>query len=251
MRKKKISLPVWKSRLMRLLSPQVLFSSGRRASLSAVRKASMTVEAAAALPLFFLAVVSLICMMDLYGSYAQRVVKLQEQAETAASWAGAAGDYAPGFIDLPLGFTYQPQWYPAALPGIRLAVRGRVHTWTGRDASDTVPEETEREELVYVTEHESVYHTSSSCTHLSLSVHAVGGGEVDHLRNEDGSRYHACEKCVGSGGHNGTVYITREGDCYHNNAQCSGLTRSVRLVKKTAVDSLPLCSRCAQQAASS
>ena len=220
MRKRKISLPDRIRRSPRQNIPLFSFPC-RRAFRSAVRKASMTVEAAAALPLFFLAVVSLICMMDLYGTFAERVVQLQEQAETAGAWASLGGEQGLSVIDLPAGFTYRPQWYPEALPAVRIAVRGRVHAWTGRDCSENaeVPEETEEEELVYVTEHESVYHTSSECTHLSLCVQAVSGSRAEHLRNQDGKSYHACEKCVGSGAKNGTVYVTREGTCFHNDAQ--------------------------------
>ena len=249
MRKDRISLPNRFCRVPRYKNPLSSFP-GRRVFLPAVRAASMTVEAAAALPLFFLAVVSLICMMDLYGTIAEQTVKLQEQAETAGTWISVAGEYAPSVIDLPFGFTYRPQWYPEALPAVRIAARGRVHAWTGRDLSEQteVPQETEREELVYVTENESVYHTSAECTHLSLSVQAVGGSRVERMRNEDGKAYHACGKCAGSGVKNGTVYITREGTHYHNDANCSGLTRSLRLVKKSEVDGLHICSRCQQLA---
>ncbi len=249
MRKDKISLP---NRLSRMLRLKNLMSSfpGRRVFLSAVRRASMTVEAAAALPLFFLAVVSLICMMDLYGTIAEQTVKLQEQAETAGTWVSAVGEHAPSVIDLPVGFTYRPQWYPEALPAVLIAARGRVHAWTGRDRSEQseVPQETEKEELVYVTEYESVYHTSSECTHLSLSVQAVSGSRVEKLRNEEGKAYHACDKCAGSGVKNETVYVTREGTHYHNDANCGGLTRSVKLVKKSETDGLHICSRCQQLA---
>ena len=249
MRKNKISLPNRFSRVSRRKIPLFSFP-GRRVFRSAVRAGSMTVEAAAAIPLFFLAVVSLICMMDLYGTFAEQVVKLQEQAETAGAWISVAGEHALSVIDLPVGFTYRPQWYPEALPAVRIAVRGRVHAWTGRDMSETeeVPQESEKEEMVYVTAYESVYHTSSECTHLSLSVQAVSGSRVENLRNEDGKTYHACDKCVGSGAKNGTVYITREGDHYHNDAECGGLTRTVRLVKKSEVEELHLCSRCREKA---
>ena len=123
-----------------------------------------------------------------------------------------------------------------------------MHAWTGRDLSEQkeVPQETESEELVYVTANQSVYHTSADCTHLSLSVQAVSGSKVERMRNEDGKTYHACDKCAGSGVKNGTVYITREGTHYHNDANCSGLTRSVRLVKKSEVEGLHICSRCQQ-----
>ena len=249
MRKKRISLPNRFCRIPRHKNPLSSFP-GRRVFLSAVRAASMTVEAAAALPLFFLAVVSVICMMDLYGTFAEQVVKLQEQAETAGTWISAAGEHAPSVIDLPVGFTYRPQWYPEVLPAVRIAVRGRVHAWTGRNLSEQkeVPKETEDEELVYVTEHESVYHTTAECTHLALSVEAVSGSRVGRMRNQDGKSYHACDKCAASGAKNSTVYITREGTHYHNDANCSGLTRTVRLVKKSETGDLHVCSRCQQLA---
>ncbi len=222
---------------------------GRRVSLRAVRRASMTVEAAWALPLFFLTVVCLICMMELYGNYAAQVVRLQEQAETAGAYVSLAGEYAPEIVDLPVPIVYQPRWAPSVLPGVKLAARGRVHTWSGRSADEAAPAEDDWEEMVYVAEYASVYHTRSDCTHLALSVRAVGAGQVDRLRNTAGAKYHACDKCVGSGGKNATVYITEEGTHFHNSAECSGLTRTVRLVRQSEVGGLHMCSRCQAAAA--
>ena len=45
-------------------------------------------------------------------------------------------------------------------------------------------------EMVYVTEYESVYHTSESCTHLDLSVHRGIKTQVEQKRNEYGGKYH-------------------------------------------------------------
>lgn len=82
--------------------------------------------------------------------------------------------------------------------------------------------------MVYVTEYESVYHTSESCTHLDLSVHRGTKTQVEQKRNEYGGKYHACERC---GGDSALVYYTEKGDCYHSQVSCSGLKRTVRLVK--------------------
>ena len=229
-------------------SPKKIFSC-RKVSVSAVRSGSLTVEAAWAVPLFFLGVLSLIFMMELYGTYAEKTVRLQEQAETAAAYASLAGGAAPPVIELWDRFTYRPRWYPDALPGVSLAVRGRVKPWTGRTAEESAQVQGETEEMVYVTDYESVYHTSSSCTHLALTVQAVSGSAAGRKRNVYGKRYHACDKCVGSGGKNTVVYITNEGDCYHNSAECSGLKRTTHLVRRSEAEGLPLCSRCSQMEA--
>ena len=222
---------------------------GRQRIRRFMRKGSMTVEAAAALPLFLLTVAALICMMEMYGAYAVRVVRRQEQAETAGAYASIAGDYAPEAIDLPEVFVYTPRFAPAALPRVRLALRARVRPWTGRAEEEAAAtQEHTTDEMVYVTEHASVYHTHAGCTYLDLSVRSVGGAQLNGLRNTYGEKYHACEKCVGSGGKNAIVYITGDGTHYHNAAECSGLKRSVRLVKKSETGGMHVCSRCAQAA---
>ena len=239
------SLPDRRCRIRQQVPPTNYPHSCRKVSFSAVRQASLTVEAVWAVPLFFLAVLSLICMTELYGIYAEKAVRLQERVETTAAYASLAGGYAPPAIELWDRFTYRPQWYPEALPGAAVTVRGRVRPWTGRTAEEAAEAASgPADELVYVTDYESVYHTSSECTHLALSVNAIGGNKVGSARNVYGDRYHACEKCVGSGGKNTVVYVTKEGDHYHNSASCSGLNRTTRLVRKSEVESLPLCSRC-------
>ncbi|MCF0146015.1 MAG: hypothetical protein HUJ73_05460 [Eubacterium sp.] len=208
-------------------------------------------EAAFAVPLFFLAVASLICMMEIYAMYAEKTVDLQEKAETAAAYVSLAGNYAPPAIDLTDQFEYHPKWYPEALPGVTMTVRGRVLPWVGRKSSNEPSTQGfTSDELVYVTNYESVYHTTSQCTHLALSVQSVSGSSVWHLRNSGGETYHACEKCVGSGGKNSTVYITKEGNRYHNSAECSGLKRTTKLVRKSETAGLHICSRCSAHEAS-
>lgn len=243
MRKTKSSLPNGNN--TRALFVARPLAPGRKALLCTLRRASMTVEAALAVPLFFLALTCLICMMDLYAMTAAAVVRLQEQAETAAIYLGYAGDYAPEYIDLPQKVSYRPRWYPEALPSVQIAVRARVKAWTGRRPGESPAAQAETDTLVYITEHGHVYHRSSSCSHLALSVRSVTSAQADHLRNHSGERYHACEKCVGSGNRNGVVFITEEGNRFHNASDCSGLTRSVRLVRVSEADGLPPCSRCA------
>lgn len=209
--------------------------------------ASLTVEAAAAVPLFFLCVVSLICMMDMYGMTARRTADLMQKAEKLGAAAGLAEETSADVIDLYEPAAYAVKWFPVPGASVRIPVRGRVHVWNGRDPGETLPPSAaaDEDELVYVTDYGSVYHTHASCSHLHLSVQAVSSARVGTCLNSSGGHYHACEKCAGSGCRAGTVYITDDGDCYHNSAECGGLTRNVRLVRRSEVSGLPLCSRCA------
>ena len=212
-----------------------------------IRSASLTVEAAMAVPLFFLCVVSLICMMDLYGEAAAKTAALMHKAELLGMEAGLTGETLTDVIDLYEPFRWSVKWFPVPGASVLIPVRGRVHVWNGRsiEESPEVIPDAEEDELVYLTDYGSVYHTSASCSHLHLTVQSVNSSRVNSCVNTDGAHYHACAKCVGAGNRSGTVYITDDGDCYHNSAECSGLTRNVRLVRKSEAAGVHICSRCA------
>ena len=101
--------------------------------------------------------------------------------------------------------------------------------------------EGEDEEYVYVTEHQSVYHTSRSCTYLQLNIKQV----FDVQGYLDGKRgYSPCEFCIKKGEKPALLYVTEQGRRYHKTLSCSGLKRTVRRVKKRDVNHLSPCSRC-------
>lgn len=230
------------------LIPDAVGKRHRRKKLSFLRRASLTVEAAAAVPLFMLCMTALICMMEIYGIYAKETVHLQETAEQTGLAAAAlsGGEAGSEYIDLIV-----PQHYTVRgirVPGILIACRGRVYPWTGRGpAEDTSAYDDEGDVMVYMTDNGSVYHTSTQCSHLQLDIRSVSSSSVGRCRNADGSRYHACDKCVGNGGMASVVYIGKEGDCFHNSATCSGLTRHVRMEKMSEIGNISQCSRCAQE----
>ena len=238
------------------------------------RKASLTVEAAFALPFFFLCMTALVCTLHLYAVFSEKTVQLEKRAEKTASLlsgvysaggidggsradsdgtdGGSGADRGgtgetDGIIDLPEIITFRPFALPSAIPGIRVRSRARVRAWIGYHAGEEAADD-DGDPLVYVTDHESVYHTSSDCTHLLLSWEAVPSSSVAHLRSESRHRYHPCEKCVGQGGANSIVYISPQGETWHNLASCSGLTRHVHLVKQSETGGLRPCSRCGSEA---
>lgn len=110
--------------------------------------------------------------------------------------------------------------------------------WNGAAGSGT------GDTWVYVTETGTVYHTKSTCTHLELSIQSVGYDQLAVLRNEDGGKYRKCAQCGTSENAFGRVYITNQGDCYHTDLGCSGIKRTVYMVRLSEVGSRGACSRC-------
>jgi hypothetical protein len=92
------------------------------------------------------------------------------------------------------------------------------------------------EKYVYVTENRDVYHSTRSCTYLSLSI------GIKSLADAEYSGYKKCSFCGSNCGN--LVYVTDYGDSYHSSRDCSGLKRTVSRVKFSEVQDLGGCSRC-------
>lgn len=100
------------------------------------------------------------------------------------------------------------------------------------------------EQWVYITQNGTVYHMTKSCTHLKLSIQSVAYDTVSTLRNENGGKYYKCERCVPKSLATGQVYITNQGDRYHSDLNCSGLRRTIMMVRLSEVGNRRKCSRC-------
>ena len=244
------------------------------------KKGSLTVEAAVVLPLFFIGMLALICVMDIQRVKSEITVSLNESVKELGMYAYALGgleDESPlGGVDDVICIAYAQSklksnsrvslntlrssyhqnmvelWVmgkyrlPISLlpiPDIPFQSRVRVHDWTGYSGNDE-NESRESSQMVYVTEHQSVYHTSSKCTHLNLSIMQTTAAKVGGERNENGAKYHECNNCVDGSEHLGIVYITKSGSRYHAKADCHSLKRSVKLVLQETVSNLSECSRC-------
>lgn len=252
------------------------------------RKASLTVECAVILPLFFFTVVILAGLLDLYRTTTMIQSTLCESAKELGMYAyckeedmqspvgmvsnsvcqiytkrkinknlagenlmGVVGgidgiqliqsSYKDERISLKASFLYKiPFAFLRSFP-IRIQIEGGTRAWVGYVPGE---ENFQTEEMVYVTDWESVYHTSSSCSHLKLSVQSVPYSAAEKRKNIYGEKYHRCEKCMKSESSPGVVFITPTGDCYHQDRECGGLTRHVKLVKKSQVQHLRACERC-------
>lgn len=240
--------------------------------------AVITVEAALTIPLFFLAGVTLIYLLEVQavrtsvkmGAYAAAknaaektymtpvflsskaesdIVEVigQERLERSIIVGKTSGfdcrksklHPGTGIIELVVEYQVQPPIKLFAIPPISQGERIKIKGWNGYQRGSYA----ETEGYVYITETGTVYHKSYQCTHLKLSIQASSLAEIDHLRNEYQGKYYPCEKCKAQSA-SGTVYYTTSGDRYHTSLGCSGLKRKIRAVKLSEVGGRGACSRC-------
>lgn len=208
------------------------------------RKGSLALETAIVLPLFLLGLVTIISFMDIYRLQTVHLQELCEKAKTVGMYAYRTDGTGTDEITLPDVYSYTPVSGLIPLPKLWMHNTVKVHAWTGVDTSAFTGSSCEAETMVYVTETGSVYHKKAGCRYLNISVNQVSGTEIAHLRNDSGAKYSPCETCSKNQNPAGTVYITSSGNRYHNVASCSGLKRSVKLVKQSDVSGMHACSKC-------
>lgn len=205
---------------------------------------SMSVEASLAVPLFLFFFINILSLILFFHTYAANLEELHQQGRQLAMLAYATGENIgtqDELIRLVKPVRMKAPVPILAYPGTMITSCCYMRAWTGYDVTRG-GDAGEGEIYVYITEHGTVYHRTESCSHLRLSIELVAKSEVGQLRNSSGGKYYACEKCGDRDA--GAVYITGEGNRYHNTINCSGLRRSVRCVPLSEAGGLPPCGRC-------
>ena len=210
-------------------------------------RASMTLECAAVLPIFFIACITLILFMDAVKLQCTENLALSNKVRKLAVAAAMTGNSLDGkWLDIRKSKKYA---YPVALPGIgnlRVALRSRVYPWIGSESGIGGGDSDGTDgsgQLVYVTDYESVYHTDPECTHIDLTIFKSSTAEIGNLRNQYGRRY---KKCKGfPKNYSGPVYASATGKYYYPSADYGGLVRHVHVVRMGEHMNLPQCERCA------
>lgn len=209
-----------------------------------IQRASLTVETALVLPLFFFGVITLLSFMDIYKIQTEHLTKLCQNAKEAGMYAYGTGESTTENIVLPDVYGYQPVGGLIPLPKIWFHNTVKVHAWTGVQYEES-KNGTENQPMVYVTESGTVYHRKLGCSYLNLSVQQISGSSVKTIKNTYGEKYQACELCSRGQEPAGVVYITKKSNRFHNRESCSGLKRSVRMVKESEVfGEMSACGRC-------
>lgn len=121
----------------------------------------------------------------------------------------------------------------------------KVRVFVGLRNINPDDEEDGDEDSVYITETGTVYHESKECTYLKLSITKIARASLDNQRNSSGGKYYKCEIC--KPGKQEYYYITKQGNRYHNNTNCSGLKRTIKVIKRSEIGDRRACSRCGKQ----
>lgn len=144
------------------------------------------------------------------------------------------------YVDLIVNYRVQLPYAFGLNASFPIVQRCCIRLWTG--CSGVI--EDDKEEMVYITENGIVYHCSPDCTYLKLNIRQISEQNLVNERNYNGSKYQACEKCAKNGAEGKCVFITEDGNRYHNTLNCSGLKRYVQQIPKSQINGKSACKRC-------
>lgn len=250
-------------------------------------KASLTVEAALAFPVFFFAVMALCCLflymeaetavgeamletarsVSVYGDILKEPPvelileeKLKDHPIAVNTIVGGISGISCGGSDictddgcmrLVCSYEFRSPVPGLGLPGIKGSSELVYRYFTGT-AAESLLEEKEQE--AEKEEEETVYKTETGTVyHVSLTCPSL---KLHILMTEAGevggkrNEYGAkYYPCEKcvSGAAPETIYITTDGDRYHYKLDCSGLKRTIIEIKKSEIGSLRPCKRCGEK----
>lgn len=175
-------------------------------------------------------------LKEISGSTAVKSFVTGKAAGISLMESDLSGDY----IDLKAVYHIRVPIKLLGMRDIRVTQRAICRKWTGwHESADGDGEDI----WVYITETGTVYHRDSSCSHLELSIKSVDCAQLEELRNENGGKYYACVLCTKEE-RKKRVFITNQGTCYHNDLNCSGIKRTVSMIRLSEVGERRECSRC-------
>lgn len=208
-------------------------------------RASMCLEASLSFSFFLLFLVNVLSIIFLFMTYTEDLSSLHQQGKKIAAYAYVTEEMLESKdenIRLQKNRIIKSPFALLAAPNCRLHTKCVVKPWTGYDVTKG-KNRVEEDSIVYMTEYGTVYHKNRSCTHLALSIQAVGFYIIEEKRNESGERYVSCEYC-GKNDLVTVVYITSYGNKYHSTSKCRGLKRNIRSLSISEVEGVRPCEKC-------
>ena len=164
---------------------------------------------------------------------------------SAANFALSKAVVDESIVDISVLYKVEPLYNIFHMRGYLLSNRSYLHMWTGYDGKG-ISGAGSSEQMVFVTENGSVYHLTTGCSYLDLSISGVLASELGSIRNKSGGIYSACESCDPSISSISLLFITDYGSSYHSSLSCSGLKRSINEIPKSEAEASGLgpCSKC-------
>ncbi len=146
-------------------------------------------------------------------------------------------------VDIVVNYKVHPVVSLVGFKGFSVESRFYGHAWTGYDISGGFHSDGKDEEMVYVTEHGTVFHRDINCSHLMSSVRSVSFAGLESERNADRAKFYPCEYC-GRDIRGGNVFITTYGNRYHGSVDCPGLKRKIYTIPISEAEGRSPCSSC-------
>lgn len=158
------------------------------------------------------------------------------------SWAGFSFVDSVGeddYIDLYVSYQVNNPLDFLGIWRYRFSQHAKCHKWQGEDCESGTSGE-----YVYITDYGTVYHLTTECSYLALSIQKVSYAQVAARRNQSGEKYRCCEVCGDV--HGSQVYLTNYGETYHSDISCSGLRRGIYRIPRSEAEGYPPCPRCVE-----
>lgn len=261
-----------------LISHLIIHRKTRRASSCTFLKASVTIESALTIPIFFLAIVSMLYMMEVMAIRTNMKSALDCAAGPVRSEAYTGKMFSSSRIErdivsaigeerldhsILVGGSKGIECTSSALSSVtgiyRVKVKYKVELpfpvfhpkpvpmeesicvkgWVGYSGTGF----SNSSKTVYVTENGAVYHLDYHCSYLHPKIKAVQYKKLSNMRNMDGGKYYPCEHCMKQG-KGETVFITEYGNRYHSSLKCSGLKRTIYSIPIEEAVGKGICSKC-------
>lgn len=206
------------------------------------QKGSVTAEAAVAVPVFFLAVVTMLYLLEMMAVHTAVRSGLQYAGKKTAKESCVTQMLMPSRIENDLVYAVGEERlgrsivrggssgidcsrskmsartgigkltaeYQVVIPvplfgiaPVKCSETMKIKAWSGYEREGWMDT---GNDTVYVTETGLVYHKDYHCSHLDLSIRMTHLELVEGLRNENGGKYYPCEHCVKG---NGETFILR------------------------------------------
>ncbi len=150
---------------------------------------------------------------------------------------------ADGIVAYQASYHLKP--FVSWIPIIDVTIKDKFfsHAWTGYSGMEDWEKDRQQELYVYITDTGSKYHLLYDCTYLHMQIQAVDYEQISNLRNKAGGKYYACLRCKPL--RKGIVYITSDGSCFHGQAECSSLKRTIYMIPYSEATGYSPCSKCA------
>lgn len=174
--------------------------------------------------------------------YAVEQQKLKGGNLEKLSVLGSGIDEQQGIISIKAAYKFKPSFLVLINRAVFLKHKVYIKMWSGYKKEREGSGGNLKETVYYVTDNQSVYHTTRECTHLKLAIRLVDKDMLGNSVNDSGGHYTACEKCAEKRNLSGNCYITEDGRRYHLSLSCPGLKRTIHEV--TDIYGLSPCSRC-------